>query len=151
MGVGCGARSSSNPSTSCSSTCHCPSDARPCGARARGAVSRRMRKSPSAAEFESDAFWRAFRPDLTIESTDPHPKFEVPGLAALMAELRHEGYVNVPGVVPEKQFAALRACIEALHERKLPLAFAFVYDQFWHVFQGVSSFLEAVLGPGYRA
>ena len=45
----------------------------------------------------------------------------------------------------------LRECVKCLHERRIPLPFAFVYDEFWHAFQGVAAFIEAALGKGYRA
>ena len=110
-----------------------------------------MPSSLSAKDAESAAFWRRLLPELSIESTDAHETFEVAGLSELMAQLRFEGYVSVPGVVPERVFSALLGCVKCLHERGIPLAFAFVYDQFWQLFQGLSGFLEMVLGKGYRA
>src|SRR2546423_14031681 len=110
-----------------------------------------MSSALSAANAEDIAFWRALRPDLSIESGEPHEPFEVPALSELMARLRYEGYVNVPGVVPEKDFAPLAACVACLHERDIPLAFAFVYDEFWLLFQRLRGFLENVLGTAYRA
>jgi hypothetical protein len=110
-----------------------------------------MATSFSAKDVENLAFWRALRPGLSIESVEPTAKFEVPGLADLMAELRFEGYLNVPGVVPPEVFTALHACVKCLHERGIPLPFAFVYDQFWQLFQRLSGLLETILGTGYRA
>jgi hypothetical protein len=110
-----------------------------------------MAVSLQAKDVESMAFWRGLRPELTIESGEAREKFEVPGLADLMARLRFEGYLNVPGVVPPEFFSALHACTKCLHERGIPLPFAFVYDEFWQLFQRLSGFLETVLGAGYRA
>jgi ectoine hydroxylase-related dioxygenase (phytanoyl-CoA dioxygenase family) len=45
----------------------------------------------------------------------------------------------------------LRASVENLNRRGIPLAFAFVYDEFWQAFQSISPVIEAALGPGYKA
>jgi len=68
-----------------------------------------------------------------------------------MKDLRVEGYVNVPGVVPKTAYVPLRECVSRLHERRIPLAFAFVYDEMWQAFQGVAAFIRAALGADYRA
>jgi hypothetical protein len=70
---------------------------------------------------------------------------------AAMNDLRIEGYVNLPGVVPKAAYVPLRECVARLHERRIPLAFAFVYDEMWQAFQGLAPFIGTVLGPGYRA
>ena len=64
-----------------------------------------------------------------------------------MNDLRVEGYVNVPGVVPKTTYVPLRECVARLHERRIPLPFAFVYDEMWQAFQGLSAFIGAALGP----
>ncbi len=107
--------------------------------------------SLTMADAESVAFWRGLCPELAIEGAGTTDGFQLGDVGALMEQLKFEGYVNVPGVVPEKLVARLRKCIAHLHERRIPLAFAFVYDEAWHVFQGVAGFLEAGLGKGYRA
>jgi hypothetical protein len=105
----------------------------------------------SAKDFESIDFWRTLCPELSVETAEPREKFGLPDGADLMTHLRFEGYVSVPGVVPADAVAALYACVGRLHERGIPLPFAFIYDQFWQLFQGLSGFLETVLGNGYRA
>jgi ectoine hydroxylase-related dioxygenase (phytanoyl-CoA dioxygenase family) len=110
-----------------------------------------MTTSLSAADAENLAFWRALQPNLSIEGTGAIDGFQLGEIGALMDQLRFEGYVNVPRVVPERLVVAMRDCIAKLHERQIPLAFAFVYDEAWQVFQGLTSFMEAALGNGYRA
>ena len=110
-----------------------------------------MPTSLSTKDVESIAYWRALRPELSIETAEPRDKFDVPNAVDLMAQLRFEGYVSVPAVVPPEVVSALHACVKCLHERGIPLPFAFVYDQFWQLFQRLSGFLETVLGSGYRA
>jgi hypothetical protein len=107
--------------------------------------------SLDANQASSVQHWKALCPDLSIESKKPKPSFELGDTAELMKRLRYEGYVNVANVVPEAAFLPLRACIAKLHDAGIPLAFAFVYDELWQVFQGVGRFLEAALGNDYRA
>ncbi|HEY3494140.1 MAG TPA: hypothetical protein VGK73_05620, partial [Polyangiaceae bacterium] len=85
---------------------------------------------------ESLDFWRGLRPGLAIEANPPRPSYELGDVGKLMTDLRVEGYVNVPNVLPQSTHEALRDCIACLYEQKIPLAFAFVYDEFWNAFQG---------------
>jgi len=57
----------------------------------------------------------------------------------------------VPGVVPDAYVGPLRECVKRLWEQGIPLPFAFVYDEFWLAFQGISRLLEGALGTRYRA
>ncbi len=104
-----------------------------------------------AAQAEQIRFWNELCPALSVEGTRTPPTFDVPNPDQLLATLRHEGYINVPGILPEGSFAPLRDCVVTLHEQRIPLAFAFVYAEFWHAFQGLRRLLEIVLGQGYRA
>jgi hypothetical protein len=105
----------------------------------------------TANRAESLEFWRELCPELGIESKSAQPKAELGDVKELFQRLRHEGYVNVPGVLEPATVAPLRDCIARLHEQKIPLAFAFVYDQFWQVFQSAARFMETALGSNYRA
>lgn len=105
----------------------------------------------TVADAENMAFWQALRPDLHIEASGTLDGFQLGNVGALLEQLKFEGYVNVPDVVPERLVARLRACIANLHERNIPLPFAFVYDEAWEVFQGLAAFIEATLGTGYWA
>ena len=110
-----------------------------------------MATSLTAAQAENIAFWRELEPSLSIEGTNSPDAFALGDIPTLMEQLRFEGYVNLPGVLPEKLVAAMRNCVANLHARSIPLAFAFVYDEAWQVFQGLAAFIEAALGNGYRA
>jgi hypothetical protein len=72
-------------------------------------------------------------------------------VTSLLANLKREGYVQVPGALPETTVAPIRYAVSTLFQRGIPLAFAFVYDELWLAFQGLSSFLTSVLGEDYRA
>jgi hypothetical protein len=105
----------------------------------------------TADEAENIDYWRELEPGLSIESDSATPSYDVGDVDTLMRDLRVEGYINVPDVVPEAAFVPLRNCVARLHELKIPLPFAFIYDEMWQVFQGVSTFIRAALGPEYRA
>ncbi len=105
----------------------------------------------TALDVESLEHWRALCPTLHVEGRVSQPAFAIGDVDELVGQLRLEGYVNVPGVVEESVFEPLRDCIATLHQAGIPLAFAFVYDEFWHAFQGVSRFVEAALGKDYLA
>jgi hypothetical protein len=96
-------------------------------------------------------FWRKICPYLKIEGGGSANGFELGNVDELLAALKFEGYVNVPGVLPEAVWSPLRDCVASLDQHEIPLAFAFVYDEFWFAFQGLAKFLEKVLGSGYRA
>lgn len=96
-------------------------------------------------------FWRALEPELTIEGSGAPPDMPSIDLKGYVGHLKYEGYINAPGLLPSEFVARLRASVQTLDRRGIPLAFAFVYDEFWHAFQGVSGLIEAALGAGYKA
>lgn len=105
----------------------------------------------SALDLDSIEHWRAMCPGLHIEGDLPLPSFDVGDVDELVGQLKFEGYINTPGVLPKSVFKPLRDAVATLHAAGIPLAFAFVYDEFWHAFQGVSRFVQAALGDDYRA
>ncbi|WP_232007111.1 phytanoyl-CoA dioxygenase family protein [Mycobacterium intermedium] len=110
-----------------------------------------MGTSLSAQDAELRKFWRELCPWMSIEG-DGTPAFAGLGdPGALIPDLNREGYVQVPGVFSESSIVPLRSAIATLAERKIPLPFAFVYDELWLMFQGLASFLSTVLGEDYRA
>jgi len=105
----------------------------------------------TANRAESIEFWRGLCPELSIEAKSRPPDAELGDVKELFERIRYEGYVNVPAVLGPNTVEPLRDCIARLHEQHIPLAFAFVYDQFWQVFQSLARFMEAALGTKYRA
>ena len=105
----------------------------------------------TSSTVEDPAFWHSVCPELGVERGSDGAPYVIDDLDRLVDVIRFEGYVNVPDVVPGADVARLRSCIDRLHEQKIPVVFAFVYDELWLAFQRLSPFLTAVLGPGYRA
>jgi len=95
--------------------------------------------------------WLTLCPRLHIEGNLARPEHRFDHIDELLRDLRVEGYVAVPDALPPAVVEPLRDCIELLHRSGIPLAFAFVYDEFWLVWQRVSHFLSTALGGDYRA
>lgn len=100
---------------------------------------------------DNSEHWLALCPGLHIGSDLERRKFAIGDLDELMSDLRIEGYVNVPGVLPDSVVAPLRDCLATLQRVGIPLAFSFVYDEMWSAFHGVGAFIAAALGDDYRA
>lgn len=96
-------------------------------------------------------FWKGFEPNLSIEGDSKTPEFPALDVKELIAQLKFEGYLNVPNVFPPEFVERVRHAVEHLHKSGIPLAFAFVYDEFWQAYQTLTPFIEAVLGAGYKA
>ncbi len=105
------------------------------------------------SEFRVDSIeqWRGLCPDLHIEGNLERPDFMIDDIPEMLYDLRVEGYVQQPDVLPESLFKRLAGCVALLHRSGIPLPFAFVYDEFWLAYQGVSRFISAALGADYRA
>lgn len=95
--------------------------------------------------------WRALCPSLNVEGDLTREAYAIGDMGELLNDLRIEGYVNVPGVLPTSVFEPLRDCLSTLQQVQIPLAFSFVYDEMWLAFQGVARFISAALGEDYRA
>lgn len=107
-------------------------------------------KPLTLAEAADPVFWRSLCPDLTIEgSREPAPA-ALPDLEVLHGQLLGEGYVHEPDVLPPADVERLYACIRRLHQRGIPAAFVFIYDEAWDLFRSLAPFLRKVLGTDYR-
>lgn len=105
----------------------------------------------SGIRVDDVAQWRSLCPDLNVESSRGRQSFAVGALDEHLYNLRVEGYVHIPDVLPASFVAPLRDSIALLHRIGIPLPFAFVYDEFWLAFQGVAQIIGATLGADYRA
>lgn len=105
----------------------------------------------SAADVARREFWAQLCPGMSIEAGGARPSAAVGELDTQLANLKREGYVQVPDAFPEAVVAPIRTGVSTLYQRGIPLAFAFVYDELWLAFQGLSEFLASVMGEGYRA
>lgn len=105
----------------------------------------------SADDVARREFWGDLCPGMSIEAGGACPSAAVDELDTQLADLKREGYVQIPDALPEAVVAPIQQAVSTLFQRGIPLAFAFVYDELWLAFQGLSEFLTSVLGQGYRA
>jgi hypothetical protein len=105
----------------------------------------------SAVGIESREFWLNLCPGMSIDGLADASRARVGDTGLLLANLKREGYIQVPDALPETCTAPIRNTISTLFQHGVPLAFAFVYDELWLAFQGLSTFLSTVLGENYCA
>src|SRR4051812_35164804 len=105
-----------------------------------------MYTSLSARDAELREFWRDLCPGMSIEGGSAAEPAAVGDTDLLFANLKREGYLQVPGAFPERSLAPIRAAVSTLFQRGIPLPFAFVYDELWLAFQGLSATLSTILG-----
>lgn len=110
-----------------------------------------LNPSFTAKEATSREFWRELCPALSIEGSGEVPVAQLPPPAALFDTLRVEGYIHEANVLSPEWIGRMRTAIKTLHDRGIPPAFAFVYDEFWLIFRSLSPLLSEVLGAEYRA
>jgi hypothetical protein len=105
----------------------------------------------SAQDAERREFWRDLCPDMSIERDATSIAAAVGNTQVLLSDLKREGYIQAAGAFPEERISPIREAVTTLSQRGIPLPFAFVYDELWLAFQGISALLTTVLGEGYRA
>lgn len=96
-------------------------------------------------------FWRELCPSMSIEGTGTPVAAAVGETSLLLSDLKREGYIQVPDAFPDVCTAPVRDAVSTLSRLGIPLPFAFVYDELWLAFKGLSTFLTTVLGDDYRA
>ncbi|MFB1295586.1 phytanoyl-CoA dioxygenase family protein [Mycobacterium sp. pW049] len=104
-----------------------------------------------ASEVERQEFWRDLCPHMTIEGAGISSPAAVGDTTLLMSDLKREGYIQVADAFGERCTGPIRDAVTTLWQRGIPLPFAFVYDELWLAFQGLSAFLSTALGQDYRA
>ena len=104
-----------------------------------------------AHEVESRQFWHDLCPHMSISGGSGATQASVGDTGLLMSDLKREGYIQVADAFPERCTAPIRDAVTTLSRHGIPLPFAFVYDELWLAFQGLSTFLTTVLGEDYRA
>jgi hypothetical protein len=73
---------------------------------------------------------------------------------ARLLELRdamlQEGYFVFEEVLAPEVMADMAECVRQLHERRIPMGFAYVFDQFWQLTGWIGEVLAALLGDDFR-
>lgn len=99
--------------------------------------------------------WRRLAPFASIEGAgggdDAPACIGAVDAAREKRRLDSEGYFRLPQVFGAARIARMRRIVEAVRADGWPVAFAFVFDEFWSIARSpqVASFLEAAVGEGY--
>ncbi len=104
----------------------------------------------SAQDAMNPEFWRELCPGLSLVGGTTAPTARLPDFVRQAELLRHEGYLNEPGVLPLEFTRDLYTGIQQLAARGIPPAFIYIYEEPWLAFRSLTPFLERVLGPEFR-
>lgn len=107
-----------------------------------------------AEQLKQAAFWQQAAPDLHVLDRGfmaaQRPMVIPPEIQQqLNGLLKTEGYFQLPPQQWGLPLARLAGLVRELDAARLPLPFAFVYDEFWMLFFRLHRLIEGVLGPGY--
>jgi hypothetical protein len=100
-------------------------------------------------------FWRDLNPSMTItEAAQNKPVKAVEisrsAIAATKEMIVEEGYFKLESFVEPAKLKDLANCVRKLHAENWPETFAFVYDDFWQLFQRTSFVMAELLGREYK-
>jgi len=100
----------------------------------------------------SSEYWLSQIPGMSIEQSRGKPVIAIgEELAAQFQENVHrEGYFQCEGALTPDIIAPLRECVLRLQSIGCPLAFAFVFDEFWELAARLEPLLSRLLGPAVR-
>lgn len=98
--------------------------------------------------------WRRLVPFASIEEkvvSGDHARIAPPDAVREKSRLDEDGYFSLKQVLDRERIARMHDIARAVRADGWPVAFAFVYDEFWSVARtpSISAFLEASLGPGF--
>lgn len=97
------------------------------------------------------AFWRSLAPLCALEGSAALPHAHLRDTEATLHDLWREGYAQLDTVFEERDLAALRSLLDALDAHAVPLAFVFVYDAPWALYEALDPWLRVALGDDYQA
>lgn len=99
--------------------------------------------------------WRRLVPFASIEEkvvSGDHARIAAPDAVREKSRLDEDGYFCLKQVFDRERIARMHDIARAVRADGWPVAFAFVYDDFWSVARtpSISAFLEASLGEDFR-
>ena len=100
-------------------------------------------------------FWRHLNPSLTITEAGlqkPVKALEVSRtvIAQCKEMVVEEGYFKIESLLDPSELKDLANCVTKLHAENWPETFAFVYDEFWQLFQRTAFVMAEMLGRDYK-
>jgi hypothetical protein len=101
-------------------------------------------------QLESEDFWRALCPDLTVYGNCPSPLPVLQANDATMAMISgifdREGYLHLPGTQHVALIERLAKLVQQLRDSGVPPVFAFVYEEMWEPYRRLGLVLDGLLG-----
>ncbi len=106
-------------------------------------------------QAQNPDFWKSLNPQLSIGEdfsslSGSVLSLEQEHMEKLLFNLKNEGYFQIDSFLSEAEISRMAASIEKLRESGWPVAFAFIYDEFWQTFCRLSQILSVILGEDYR-
>jgi len=100
-------------------------------------------------------FWRDMNPAMTITEggiQKPVAALEVSSesIAHAREMILEEGYFKIESFIDPAKLKSLADCVRKLHAENWPETFAFVYDDFWQVFQQTNFVMGQLLGRDFK-
>jgi hypothetical protein len=106
--------------------------------------------------YRDPAYWLEINPELTITDCpvrarqDPLPGLTDEAVDRAITQLDQSGFLATPGVVSEERMAPIRRAMDRLDARGLSTVYACLYDEYYHLFEGMAPLFNPILGDGYR-
>lgn len=108
-----------------------------------------------AASVRNETFWKSLSPELHIYDVTYFANqnvFEeyIVNSGKVLDLIWKEGYAQLDPLSWNVPIDSMVAIIETLHQRKIPITFCFMYDEFWYMFMRLHHTLGHVLGADYK-
>lgn len=105
-------------------------------------------------DIRNKSFWKSLSTKLHISDTHfAIQKFSnerIVNSSLLRSLVLKEGYAQLDPLDWNLQLPDMVAIIEELHRRNIPIAFCFIYDEFWYLFMGLHRTIGNILGSEYK-
>ena len=107
-------------------------------------------------QAQNPDFWKSLNPQLSVGEdftslSGSVLSLEQEQMEKLLFNLKNEGYFQIDSFLSEAEISRMAAGIEKLRESAgWPVAFAFIYDEFWQTFCRLSQILSVILGEEYQ-
>ncbi|MFD2204835.1 phytanoyl-CoA dioxygenase family protein [Kiloniella antarctica] len=104
--------------------------------------------------FKDLSFWRTLNPELSITNKklqcDSLSSINEHLLSNVSDTLWRDGYLNCQTLYTEQELLPIRTAMELFHQRQIPQAFIYLYDETWTLFLRARTLLSNFLGDNYQ-
>ena len=112
----------------------------------------RAQRFPS--HISDQTFWKNLAPDMHIYDATFSNSIKFVNMnnstgSYFQDLMKREGYIQIDPIAFSTPLEKMVQTIETLHDLQLPLAFSYVYDEFWLIFVSLHNVIASMVGPGY--